>query len=396
MEEKSTILHVDMDAFFASVEQRDHPQYRGLPVIIGSPPDQRGVVSTCSYEARKFGVHSAMASREAYRLCPTGIFLPGDHKKYHAVSCEVMKILESFTPVVEVASIDEAYMDVTGSGHLFGDGASIAKQIRKIIREKLDLAASIGVGTNRFIAKICSDLAKPDGLFVAPTEEKQIIEFLAQLDIGVLPGVGKVAKERLNSLGYQKIKDIQEASKRDLVAFVGEHFASYLIDLSFGRQKRTIGQLSEEKSISREYTFGVDENNRAVILDVLRELCDDVGRQLRSCGKYATIAKLKLRWKSFKTITRQKQIMRPISDDFSLLDEAKELFLREKIIEPVRLIGFGVEGLTATPSAPELDLFGTLPGSGISDLERKTRLSQTVDDLRKKLGSESLKRGSSL
>lgn len=192
-----TVLHVDMDAFFASVEQRDHPEYRGKPVIVGSPPDKRGVVSTCSYEARKFGVHSAMASREAARLCPDGIFLPGNHSRYSEVSASVMEILERFTPFVEQVSIDEAYLDVTGSQRLFGDGTAIAKAIRGAIHEELDLTASVGVAPNKFLSKICSELAKPDGLKTAPFDSESIVEFLAPLEIGVLPGIGKVAKEKL-------------------------------------------------------------------------------------------------------------------------------------------------------------------------------------------------------
>lgn len=395
MDSISTFLHVDMDAFFASVEQRDHPEYRGLPVIIGSPPTERGVVSTCSYEAREYGVHSAMASREAYRLCPNGVFLPGNHKKYSEVSKDVMAILESFTPIVEVASIDEAYMDVTGSIHLFGDGVSIAKQIRSEIKTKLGLPASIGIGTKKYIAKICSDLAKPDGFFAAPTKDSEIISFLGKLDIGVLPGVGKVANERLNSFGYQKILDIQKSKKKDLVALVGEHFASYLFALAFGKQERSFSFAQEEKSISREYTFGTDETDYIKLVNILRELCDSVGAQLRESHKYATTAKIKLRWKNFTTITRQKQIARPISDDFSIYEEALKLFESENIVAPVRLIGFGVGGLVDTPAEPELDLFGSLPGRNNFDLERKTKLSLTVDELRKKLGKDKIKRGSS-
>lgn len=387
----ATILHVDMDAFFASVEQRDNPEYRGKPVIVGAPPDKRGVVSTCSYEARKYGVHSAMPSREAARLCPNGIFLPGNQHRYSEVSASVMEILERFTPLVEQVSIDEAYLDVTGSQHLFGDGTTIAKAIRSAIHDELDLAASVGVAPNKFVSKICSELAKPDGLKTAPFEATAVAKFLAPLDIGVLPGIGKVAKERLLKFGYRRVKDLQQATPTAIEAIMGKHFASYIMDAAFGNDDRPVAPPREELSISREYTFEVDTSDREAIREKLHELSDDVGYRLRASGKWATEAKLKLRWSDFSTITRQKQISRAIKDDFSLFEEALALFNREKLIAPVRLIGFGVGGLSDGEAQQELDLFGTSHGSGGNDLERKERLSDAVDAIRKKLGYDALK-----
>lgn len=380
-----TVLHVDMDAFFASVEQRDHPEYRGKPVIVGAPRDKRGVVSTCSYEARKFGVHSAMPSREAARLCPQGIFLPGDHAKYSAVSRQVMAILERFTPFIEQVSIDEAYLDVTGAHGLFGDGEAIGRSIRAAIRGELDLAASVGVGPNKLVAKICSELAKPDGLKAAPAEPGALAAFLAPLPSGALPGVGKVFGARLASFGFRSVRDIQEASRESLEAVGGVAAAASLRRSAFGIDDRPVGAHGEELSISREHTFPEDCTDRAVVREVLHGLVRDVGRRLRASGRWATEARLKLRWSDFTTITRQKPVSVAIRDDFSLFEEALALFDRERLVAPVRLIGFGVAGLGDAEGQGELDLFGA--GDGAAPLkERRERLSDAVDALQRRFG----------
>ena len=383
-----TVLHVDIDAFFASVAQRDHPEYRGKPVIVGAPPDRRGVVSTCSYEARKFGVHSAMPSREAGRLCPHGIFLPGDHAKYAAVSAQVMEILERFTPVIEQVSIDEAYLDVTGARNLFGDGEAIGRAIRAAIRSELELAASVGVGPCKTVAKICSELAKPDGLRAAPFEPRALAEFLAPLPIGALPGVGKVARAKLESFGYRTAGDVQRARGEALVALVGEKFAAHLRAAAFGEDRGEVAAPRPELSLSREHTFDVDCEDREEVRRTLHALSDDVGRRLRATGKWATEAHLKLRWSDFTTITRQKRIARAVRDDFSLFEEALALFDRERLVAPVRLVGFGVSGLADGGGQQELDLFGA--GRGEVELERRGRLSDAVDALRRKLGKNAV------
>lgn len=386
-----TILHVDMDAFFASVEQRDHPELRGKPVIVGAPPDRRGVVSTCSYEARKFGVRSAMPSRTAAQLCPHGVFLRGDHAKYAAVSAQVMGILGRFTPVVEQVSIDEAYLDVTGARSLFGDGAAIGAKIRAAIRGELDLAASVGVGPNKLVAKLCSELAKPDGLKAAPDGGAALAAFLAPLQAGALPGVGKTSGARLASFGYRTVRDLQDASPESLAAAVGPNMAAWLKESSMGRDDRpVVAEAPEEKSLSREHTFDEDCCDRAEIRTVLRHLARDVGRRLRASGRWANEAHLKLRWADFTTITRQKRTATAIRDDFSILEEAQALFDRERLVAPVRLVGFGLSALTDTPGQAEFD-FGS---SGEADMplmrERRERLSDALDALRAKLGRDAV------
>ncbi len=387
-----TILHVDMDAFFASVEQRDHPEYRGRPLIIGASPNERGVVSTCSYEARKYGVHSAMPSREAGALCPHGIFIPGDHSKYSRVSQEIMVILESFTPVVEQVSVDEAYLDVSGSTHIFGDGEEIAKAIREKIRRELDLPASVGVGANKLISKICSEMAKPNGYKVAPADADAIAGFLAPLAARELPGVGKVACEKLSAAGLRSIGDIQRCDKTTLVNLLGISMAEYLSLAAYGIDERPIVTVSEEQSISREHTFNVDTTDRLVVRDKLHELSDDVGCRLRASGKWARKAHLKIRWDNFTTITRQKQIPTPVRDDFSIFAEALTLFNREKLIAPVRLIGFGLSGLSETKEVSgQLELFQDGAFGESENLSRRERLSDTIDLLRSKLGKDAVK-----
>ncbi|MDD5706989.1 MAG: DNA polymerase IV, partial [Kiritimatiellae bacterium] len=317
MQSPHEILHVDMDAFFAAVEQRDRPELRGLPVIVGAPRDRRGVVSTCSYEARAFGVHSAMPSREAARLCPRGIFLPPDMERYAAVGRQVRKIFERFTPLVEPLSIDEAFLDVTGSRGLFGDGQTIAAMIRAAIRDELHLTASVGVAGNKFLAKLGSELAKPDGLVVAPRERPAILAFLAPLPVGRLWGVGKVLKAQLEQHGYRLIGDLQRAERARLEAQVGRHVAGHLLQLAFGDDPREVETVREELSISREHTYDVDCRNLDDLCRTLRDLADDVGRRLRADGRYATVGRLKLRWGDFRTITRQAPFEVPCRDDIT-------------------------------------------------------------------------------
>ena len=392
MTEAREIVHVDMDAFFASVEQRDHPEYRGKPVIVGAPPDARGVVSTCSYEARKYGVHSAMPSREAARLCPNGIFVRGDHAKYEAVSRQIMAIFDRFTPIVEQVSIDEAYLDVTGAFRLFGDGEAIGKAIRKAIGEELQLTASVGVGPSKFVAKLCSELAKPNGLKVAPRKQDELMEFLAAQPVGSLFGVGKVSREKLERFGFQTVRDVQNSSEATLRSLFGNHFAVYLWRFAHGVDPSEVAPERIEQSISREHTFDVDCSDREIVREKLHDLADDVGRRLRLSGKWATVVKLKIRWTDFTTITRQMPFSQAAKDDFTLFEYALKLFNREKLIAPVRLIGFGVTGLTDTCIQPELDLFGEPRDGNASGMERKEKLSAAVDALRARLGADAVKR----
>lgn len=381
---RAGILHVDMDAFFAAVEQREHPEWRGKPVIVGAGPHDRGVVSTASYEARKFGVHSAMPSREAYRLCPHGIFTPGNHTLYAEVSAQIFDIFYRYTPFVEGLSCDEAFLDVYGSYKLFGSAYEIGEQIRKAIREELQLTASVGVATNKFLAKLASDMNKPDGITSVPTHPREIQRFLAPLPVRSIFGVGGMLAKELVRIGIRTIGDLQNVPLQTLISFLGESTAHHLRSLAFGLDEREVVNERVEKSISREYTFGNDEIDVEVIRRVLLELSSDVGQQLRAANKYATTVKLKLRWSDFKTITRQKTLSLAICDDFSIRDTALDLFLQQDLSAPVRLIGIGVAGLLdeLPKPNPQLTLFDDPATDRTEQMQKKERLSKTLDKLR--------------
>lgn len=384
---KRCILHVDMDAFFAAVEQRDRPELRGKPVIVGAPPDKRGVVSTCSYEARVFGVHSAMPSREAYRRCPQGVFLPPDMARYEEASRRVFAIFDRFSPLIEPLSIDEAFIDVSGAGMLFGNGEQIARRMRAEIRSEVGLAASIGVADNKFLAKLGSEKAKPDGLFVVPDERGARVRFLGTLKIGALWGVGRVTGDALERAGFRTVADIQKADRAYLARTVGESLAAHLRALAFGEDSRAVETSFEEKSLSREYTFPDDCRDWDAVREVLKTLSDEVGERVRAHGRYATVGRLKLRWADFHTITRQAPFEAAVCDDFSFREMALRLFDAEKSVQPVRLIGFGVSGF-CEGRREQLSLFDATPEMRA----KRERLCRTVDALRERLGADAVSR----
>ena len=278
-----TILHVDLDAFFAAVEQRDRPELRGKPVVVGGGgPNQRGVVSAASYEARTFGIHSAMPLREAGRRCPDAIFLPVDGRKYLHVSREVMAILRRYTPLVEPISIDEAFLDVTGSRELFGDGPTIARAIKDTVREEVQLTISVGVATTKLVAKIASDLEKPDGLVVVPPGEEAA--FMAPLDIGRLWGVGEKTATALREYGVRTMGDLAALPVDLLERRFGKH-GSTLADRARGVDAdRVVGEGEAAKSVGHEHTFDVDTSDREMIERTLLAMADGVSGRLRASG----------------------------------------------------------------------------------------------------------------
>lgn len=385
---RRVFLHVDMDAFFASVEQHDHPELRGRPVIVGAPADKRGVVAACSYEARKFGVHSAMPSREAARLCPDAVFVPVNGKRYGDISRQVFAILARFTPYVEPLSVDEAFLDVTGAERYFGPAPEIGRRIKEAIRGETGLNASVGVASNKFLAKLASDLSKPDGLLVIPDNRAEIAAMLAPLPATRIWGIGKVTGATLAGAGYRTIGDLQRATHGQLASVVGDHAATHILRLAWGDDARDIDTSREEKSISRETTFPEDVRSADVIEETLRDLADDVGSRLRASGYYAGLVRLKLRWHDFKTITRQLPLAPACCDDFSLRRAALELLKRESLSKPVRLVGFGVSRLCGTP-CEQLDMFGGDPAAS----RKRESLSRTVDTIRRKFGDDSITRG---
>lgn len=376
------ILHVDMDAFYASVEQHDHPEWKGLPVIVGAPPDARGVVSTCSYEARRFGVRSAMPSRQAYALCPQGIYVRPRMRRYQEVSAAVFRIFGDFTPLVEGLSVDEAFLDVSGVRRLFGAPEAVARRVKARILSELGLTCSVGVAPNKFLAKLASEERKPDGLFVVPHAPQALLSWLGAKDIRALWGVGPKLADTLRHAGLGTVRDLQCVAPTRLRALVTPAQAEHLLAIAFGRDTRPVETEHEEKSLSREHTYPEDTLNRETLRRDLRALAEDVGRRLRRHGLWARTGRLKLRYAGFRTVTRQASFPTPVCDDFALRDLAWALLDRHLEPDtPVRLIGFGAENLTDSPTPPPSDdLFAN--AAAPHPRERLERLCRTLDALR--------------
>lgn len=390
---KAVILHVDMDAFYAAIEVLDHPEWKGKPLVVGSPPDRRGVVSTCSYEARKFGIHSAMPSRTAGKLCPHAIFVPPRMHRYEEISGQIMTIFESFTPLVEPLSLDEAFLDVRGALHLWGDAVTLARELKARIQSQVGLTASVGVAPNKFLAKMASDMNKPDGLTVVPLTEPEIMTFLAPLPVGKLWGVGKVTGARLEKAGIRTIGQLQTLSPSALARHFGADGAAHIADLVRGRDDRPVVTHWEEKSISNEHTFDRDEPDQERVRQRLLELAEEVGGRMRQSGKVAGTLQIKVRFGDFSTITRQ-MTLHPAGDaDRELIAGAFTLYDREKITRPIRLIGFGVSRL-ATPEAAEPVQRELFPDPGKARVDsRNKKLDHAVDALRRAFGQDAIKRG---
>lgn len=386
------ILHVDMDAFYAAIEQRDNPAWRGKPLVVGSPPDQRGVVATASYEARVFGIHSAMPSRDAGKRCPHAIFVPPDMVRYKKVSAQVFDIFKACTPLIEAVSIDEAFLDVTGSRHLFGDGETIARRIQSDIRQQLELTCSIGVAPNKFLAKLGSEYRKPGGLTVMPFEPAAIIAFLRPLPVSSLWGVGRVTGKAFAQAALHTIGDVQDAPPALLESLVGAHKAAHLRALAYGLDDREVEVDIPDKSISREHTFLHDEANRQTLENTLYELVEDVARRLRRDGRLAATGRLKIRWANFTTLTRQRHFPTPTRLEDELQALAAKLFNAIALKHPVRLIGFGVTDFTAEAPEQQLELFQT----PARNRERKEKLQNTIDQIREKHGPGAIRRARTL
>ena len=364
-----------MDAFYASVEQRDHPELRGRPVIVGADPKGRGVVSAASYEARVFGVRSAMPIGKAARLCPHGVFVPVDMEKYARVSDEIMALLGDFSPLVEPVSVDEAFVDLSGTESLFGPPAEAVRQIKQRIRAATGLTASAGLASNKFIAKIASDLRKPDGLVVVETGREA--EFLAPLAIERLWGVGKATAKALAGLGIATIGQLQRLPRATLVSRLGDHGAD-LHELAFGRDDRAVIPWAAPKSMGAETTFERDTADRQRLETTLRGQAERVARELRAGGVAAARVTLKLRFADFRTITRS-HTADPTQDGLELYRRVMVLFGRERLVQRVRLIGVSASTL-GPPASGQL---GLLDPNAV----RRERLARAVDGLTGRFGA---------
>lgn len=382
------ILHVDMDAFYASVEQRDRPELVGSPVIVGGSAESRGVVAAASYEVRKFGVHSAMPMKTAVRLCPNAVILPVRMDHYAAVSRQIRDIFHRATPLVEPLSLDEAFLDVSGSEKLFGSPVEIGHRIRREIQDEVGLAASIGVAPNKFLAKIASDLEKPHGFVVV--DPAAIHEFLDPLPVSRLWGVGKRAEEMLSKLGIDTIERLRRTPLETLKLCFGARSAEHLHELAHGRDDRKVVPDRDAKSISHETTFPVDISNAEILRACLLDLSDQVARRLRRLEVFGRTVHLKVRFSDFRTVTRAHSLdggSNTTSDLWKAVSE--HLIPRVELdADPVRLLGVGVSSISRNRQRQRL-LFD-------DQSERDTELDSATDSIRDRFGRLAIQRGTSL
>ena len=385
------VFHVDMDAFFVSVEELFDPTLKGKPVVVGGHNNERGVVSAASYAARKFGVHSAMPLRTAYQRCPQAIFVPGHPERYKEYSERVYEILQRFSPLVEMASIDEAYLDMTGTERLHGPPLRAAHCLHQEVKSSTNLNCSVGIATSRLVAKISSDQAKPNGvLFVLPGLEAR---FLGPLEIRKIPGVGRVMETRLQSIGIRRIADLAELTNTDLEARFGK-WGLALAGKAHGEDAGAwfdaeIGGRSEPKSISHEHTFGIDTRDAAQLEATLAHLSEKVGRRLRENGLRTRTIQLKLRYSDFTTITRANTLPAPTQLDIDLVEQSRQLLHGNwDRSQAVRLVGVQASGFTVESGQ------GNLLDGGRAD--RWKSALDAADKLRDRFGETAVGLGSGM
>lgn len=386
---QKVIAHMDMDAFFAAVEQRDDPTLCGKPVIIGADPRKgkgRGVVSTCSYEARKYGIHSAMPISVAYRKCPHGVFLPGNMSKYRKASDQIFDILYDFTPDMETISVDEAFLDITGSYHFYQTPYRACLAIKERIKKEVCLTASIGIAPNKMVAKIASDYSKPDGLL--EIQPDQMLDFLQPLSIERLWGVGKQTQKTLNGMGIETIGDLAKYSETILQENLGVH-GQHLYDLSHGIDDREVIDNDEIKSVSHEHTFDQDINDRRKIESVLSSLSEKVSRRLRKYELKGKTVTVKIRLSNFKTVTRAYTFSERVNYYDEIYKKARELFdVYYEHSMKIRLLGVRVANFD-DPYIQE-NLFTD------SALERKERIHKAIDSIKDKFGEKAIHRAQNI
>ena len=385
--ETRKILHIDMDAFYASVEERDRPELVGKPLIVGGSPEGRGVVSAANYVVRNFGVHSAMPTATALRHCPHAVVLQPRMDHYAKVSAEIREIFLHYTPLVEPLSLDEAFLDVSGSEKLFGPAIEIARTIKLEIRRDIGLVASVGLAPNKFLAKIASDLDKPDGLVVV--DPGRVQEFLDPLPVGRLWGVGRVTGQTFSQMGIHTIAELRSVpvdKLRQRFGSSGEH----LWNLAHGTDDRQVIPDQEAKSISHETTFSKDISNPEVLRAWLLDLTDQVARRLRHCGLRGRSVHIKVRFSDFQTITRSQKLPEATDSTEILWHTAAEM-LSTRLPRghlPVRLLGMGVSGIDSSLLSQ-----GTL---FYDDPVQHSQLDAATDGIRDRFGAKALRRGSNL
>jgi len=381
------ILHIDMDAFFAAVEQLDHPEYKGKPVIVGADPQGgkgRGVVSTCSYEARRYGIHSAMPISQAYQRCPFAIYLPGRMRRYQEISRQVMKILYDFTPLMEQISIDEAFLDIGGCVNLLGSPKKIALDIKKRISEEIKLTASVGVAPSKFVAKIASDLQKPDGLVIV--EPENVENFLRPLAIGRMWGVGKKTEPKLLRLGIRTIGDLADYPQEQIVRIFGKSGLHFWY-LARGIDDRGIETQGQAKSVSQETTFMEDTDDDDKLRQTLFGLSTELSRIMRQENLKGKTITLKIRLEDFSTYTRAHTNTNFTNSSREIFASVNRLFDEfNKQQKKVRLVGIAVSNLN-TSCGEQISFFQE------EDL-KQNRADQVIDLIQKKFGIHAIKKAS--
>ena len=385
MESASFILHIDMDAFFASVEIKDNPDLQGKPVLVGGSPAQRGVVAACSYRGRQFGIHSAMPMSQALRLCPEAIVLPVRMPRYVELSKQIQQIFFNYTPDVEPISIDEAFLDVTGCIKLFGPAETIGKRIKADIKDQTGLIASVGIAPNKFLAKLASDLDKPDGFVTITEENKQPI--LDPLAVSKIWGIGKVTNTALQKYGIHTIHQLRTAPKY-ILSKVFKNQAEDILKLAQGIDNRQVEPRAEAKSISCEETFATDIKEKDVLLTLLQHQVEEVSQRLRAETLQCKTITLKIRYGDFRTLTRSFTMNTPTNTTHILLQEATGVFNQwyQKAAGALRLLGFGASGLSPEGSGQK-SLFSD------PEEEKQKKIDEVYDKIRNKFGDDSLKRG---
>ena len=370
------VMHVDMDAFFASVEQLDHEEYRGKPLIVGGLGG-RGVVSTCSYEARLFGVHSAMSMGRAQQLCPQGIFVEGNYSRYAAVSAQIFAIFAKYSPVIEPLSIDEAFLDLTGMERLMESPRQYAQALKAEIREQTGIVASVGIAPNKFLAKLASDLEKPDGLVIINKEN--MLAILEPLSVGRIWGVGRKTGSELTAMHIRTIGDLRRMDHGQLAARLGERMAGHLLALAYGIDNRPVAPREQAKSIGKEVTFPEDLQSAAEAERVLLELAEKVGWRLRKAGLKARTVQLKLRRADFKTYTRSRTLSEAVCYDEVIYHTAQALFRELKLYRGIRLLGVSVSGFDDVMT---MSLF--------REDEKKDQLYEAIDKIKRRFGEKGI------
>lgn len=379
------IIHLDMDAFYASVEIRERPELADKPVIVGGRPEGRGVVAAANYIARRYGVHSAMPTSTALRLCPKAVVLPPRHGFYAEISQQIHAIFQRYTPQIEPLALDEAFLDVTASGKLFGPAPEIARAIKRAILDELRLVASVGVGPNKYIAKLASDIDKPDGFVVV--REEEVREFLAPLPINRIWGVGKVAASTFEKLGIRTIGQLRSYS----AAVLRQHFGSsgeHFLQLANGIDERPVVSEHEAKSVSNETTFAVDITDPAVLQEWLHALTEQVAHRLRVQGLKGRTVQLKVRFADFTTLTRA-QSLPAVTDITAEIWQVVQHLFSQRLpmpLQPVRLVGVGVSNFGEEEGTQE-DLFAS------QEKLRQRTLDSLLDEMHSRFGKSVVSRG---